>query len=164
MEQIPCPHCQSQLEPYDRRNRKYQNITGDQKILVIRRLRCCNPRCQRIHAELPDFLVPYKRYAVDVITAVLSGTAIVAPAEESTRHRWKNWYRQIRDHLLGVAASVRRNLQEINRTLLASPSRKSNFRVMELVGLNLSELVRLAVNTGNWITTRSAMVTGPLAL
>jgi hypothetical protein len=35
---------------------------------------------------------------------------------------------------------------------------------MELVGLNLSELVRLAVNTGNWTTTRSAMVTGPLAL
>jgi hypothetical protein len=164
MEQIPCPYCQSQLEPYDRRNRKYQNITGDQKILVIRRLRCCNPRCRRIHAELPDFLVPYKRYAIDVIAAVLSGTAAIAPAEESTRQRWKNWYRQIRDHLLGVAASVRRNLQEINRTLLASPIRNSPFEISLLTGFGLSELVRLAVNTGNWITTRSAMVTGPLAL
>ena len=164
MEQIPCPRCQSQLDAYDRRDRKYRNINGDQKILVIRRLRCCNPRCRRIHAELPDFLVPYKRYAVDVITGVLTGTAIVAPTEESTRQRWKIWHRQIRDHLLGVAASVRRNLQEINRTLLASPLEKSPFEIPLLTDLGLAELVRLAVNTGNWITTRSAMVTGPLAL
>ncbi|MGI6298151.1 MAG: DUF6431 domain-containing protein [Saccharofermentanales bacterium] len=164
MEQIPCPRCQGELQPYDRRNRKYKDEQGDWKILVIRRLRCRNPLCRRIHAELPDILVPYKRYAVDVITTVLTGIAIVAPTEESTRYRWKYWYRQIRDHLLGVEASVRRNLQEINRTLLASPSRKSTFHVMELAVLNLSELVRLAVNTGNWTTTRSAMVTGPLAL
>ncbi len=163
MEQISCPHCQSVLDPYDRRDRKYRDINGDQKTLVIRRLRCCNPKCQRIHAELPDFLVPYKRYAVDVIAAVLARTAVVAPTEETTRRRWQIWYLQIRDHLFGVATSVRRNLQEIARTLLASPTIKSSFAVPPLTGLNLAELVRLAVNSGNWITTRSAMVSGPLA-
>lgn len=163
MEQIPCPYCQSVLDHYDRRDRKYRDINGDQKALVIRRLRCCNLQCRRIHAELPDFLVPYKRYAVDVITAVLTGTAFVAPTEETTRQRWQVWYFQIRDHLLGVATSVRRNLQEIARTLLASPSTKS-FEVPPLSGLSLAELVRLTVNSGNWITTRSAMVSGPLAL
>jgi len=110
------------------------------------------------------FWSPYKRYAVDVITAVPSGTAAIAPAEESRRQRWKKWYWQIRDHLLGVAASVRRNLQEIKRTMLASPIRNSPFEISLLTGFGLAELVRLAVNTGNWITTRSAMVTGPLAL
>lgn len=163
MEQIPCPHCQSVLDPYDRRDRKYRDINGDQKTLVIRRLRCRNPQCRRTHAELPDFLVPYKRYAVDVIAAVLAGTAVGAPTEEATRHRWRIWYFQIRDHLLGVATSVRRNLQEIARTLLASPSIKSSFEVPPLTGLNLAESVRLAVNSGNWISTRSAMVSGPLA-
>ena len=164
MEQIPCPHCQSVLDPYDRRDRKYRDINGDQKTLVIRRLRCRNPQCRRIHAELPDFLVPYKRYAIDVITAVLTGSAVVAPTEEATRQRWKIWYLQIRDHLLGVATSIRRNLQEIVRTLLASPAIKSSCEVPPLTGLNLAGLVRLAVNSGNWITTRSAMVSGPLAL
>lgn len=164
MEQIPCPDCQSGLNPYDRRDRKYRDINSDQRILVIRRLRCCNLQCRRIHAELPDFLVPYKRYAVDVVTAVLTGTAAVAPTEETTRQRWKDWYLQIRDHLLGVVTSVRRTMQEIDRTLLASPSTKSSFTVPSLTGLNLAEMVRLAVNSGNWITTRSAMVAGPLAL
>jgi hypothetical protein len=164
MEQIPCPHCQSVLDPYDRRDRKYRDINGDQKTLVIRRLRCCNPQCRRIHAELPDFLAPYKRYAVDVITAVLTGTAVIAPTEDATRRRWKIWYWQIRDHLLGVATAVRRDLQEIARTLLASPAIKSSFEVPQLTDLNLAELVRLAVNSGNWLTTRSAMVSGPLAL
>jgi len=132
--------------------------------LVIRRLRCSNRQCRRIHAELPDFLVPYKRYAVEVITAVLKGTAVVAPTEETTRQRWKVWYGQIRDHLLGVVASVRRNMQEIVRTMLASPSSKPSFAVPSLTGLGLAEMVRLAVNSGNWITTRSVMVAGPLAL
>ena len=88
MEQIPCPHCQGELQPYDRRNRKYKDEQGDWTILVIRRLRCRNPQCRRIHAELPDILVPYKRYGVCIIQAVLTGNALAAPAEESTRWRW----------------------------------------------------------------------------
>lgn len=159
MEQSYCPHCEARLSPYDRRGRKYRDSNGDWKFLVIRRLRCGNPRCRRIHAELPDFLVPYKRYQVSAIESVLTGTAQVAPLEESTRQRWRLWYRLLRDHLLGVAASVRRHLQETARTLLASPN-PSPITTPSLDGLKLTELVRLTVNTGNWITTRSAMVTG----
>lgn len=158
MEQSYCPHCEARLSPYDRRGRKYRDSNGDWKFLVIRRLRCGNPRCRRIHAELPDFLVPYKRYQVSAIESVLTGTAQVAPLEESTRQRWRLWYRLLRDHLLGVAASVRRHLQETARTLLASPNPSVIPRSLD--GLKLAELVRLTVNTGNWITTRSAMVTG----
>lgn len=158
MEQNYCPHCEARLNPYDRRNRKCRDGNGDWKILVIRRLRCGNPLCRRIHAELPDFLVPYKRYQISAIESVLTGTAQVAPLEESTRQRWRRWYRILRDHLLGVAASVRRHLQETVRTLLASPNLSTN-TTPSRDGPNLTELVRLTVNTGNWITTRSAMVT-----
>lgn len=164
MEQVPCPHCQAALQPYDRRNRKCRDINGDLTTLVIRRLRCCNPHCRHIHAELPDFLVPYKRYTADVIEAVLTGTAAVAPTEETTRRRWRIWYLQIQNHFLGAMSSVRRILQETARTLLASPSKKSSFEVPLLTGLSLTEMVRLTVNSGNWITTRSVMVSGPLAL
>ena len=163
MEQNFCPYCQSELKPYDRRDRKCRDENGDWQVLVIRRLRCQNPRCQRIHAELPDFLVPYKRYQVGVIAAVLAVTARIAPLEESTRQRWRTWYGWLRGHLLGVAASIQRQFLETARTLLASP----NSEAISLANPNrhaLPDLVRLAVNSGNWITTRSAMVTGPLAL
>ena len=163
MEQIPCPHCQDELQPYDRRDRKFKDEQGDWKILVIRRLRCRNPQCRRIHAELPDILVPYKRYGVCSIQAVLTGNALAAPAEESTRWRWKDWYIQLRHHFLGVARSIWRHQAEVTRTLLASPTSIPTFIWNEAV-LSLAELVRLTVNSGNWLTTRSAMVTGPLAL
>jgi hypothetical protein len=164
MEQnVCCPYCQSTLNPYDRRDRKCRNENGDWQVLVVRRLRCQNPRCQRIHTELPDILVPYKRYQVGVIAAVLGGCARIAPLEESTRQRWRAWYGRIREHLLGVAASVHRWLQEAARNLPASPNSET-FTIPESDMLTLPDLVRLAVNSGNWITTRSAMVTGPLAL
>jgi len=156
--QAPC--CQAALNPYDRRDRKYRDENGDWQVLVIRRLRCQNKRCQRIHTELPDFLVPYKRYQVGVIAAVLGGTARIAPQEESTRQRWRAWYGRLRDHLLGVAASIQRHIQEAARTLFASPGSDA----CPIPETDLPSLVRLAVNSGNWITTRSAMVTGPLAL
>lgn len=164
MEQnLCCPCCQAALNPYDRRDRKCRDENGDWRVLVIRRLRCKNPRCRRIHVELPDFLVPYKRYQVGVIAAVLGGTARIAPLEESTRQRWRVWYGRLRNHLLGVAASVQRQLQEAAQTLLASPTLEAITSPNPDM-LNLADLVRLAVNSGNWITTRSAMVTGPLAL
>jgi hypothetical protein len=164
MEQnVSCPCCQDALNPYDRRDRKCRDENGDWQVLAIRRLRCQNPRCRRIHAELPDFLVPYKRYQVGVIAAVLGGTARIAPLEESTRQRWRAWYDRLREHLLGVAASIRRQMQEAARTLLASPNTEI-FPIPETDLPSLADLVRLAVNSGNWLTTRSAMVTGPLAL
>ncbi|MCL6611609.1 MAG: DUF6431 domain-containing protein [Peptococcaceae bacterium] len=59
-EQISCPCCNGPLKVCGSRRRKYVNGTGDTIVLVIRRLRCRN--CGRLHHELPDILVPYKRY------------------------------------------------------------------------------------------------------
>jgi len=163
MEAIPCPHCQGELQPYDRRDRKYKDEQGDWKILVIRRLRCRNPQCRRIHAELPDILVPYKRYGVCSIQARTDRNCPGCTAEESTRWRWKTWYRQLRNHFLGVAQSIWRHQAEVTRTLLASPTSNPTFFWNE-AAWSLAELVRMTVNSGNWLTTRTALVAGPLAL
>jgi hypothetical protein len=112
---------------------------------------------------LPDFLAPYKRYTVSSIEAVLTGTAQAIPVEESTRQRWKRWYRQLRNHFLGVARSVWRQQAEVARTLFASPTITAS-TIWDEMSFSLTELVRLTVNSGNWLTTRTAMVTGPLAL
>jgi len=160
MEQIPCPNCLAELNPYDRRDRTYRDGNGDRHCLSLRRLRCGNKQCRRIHTELPDSLIPYKRYAASVVEAVLSGTADNAPEEETTRRRWREWYRRLSGHFQGVVTAVRRHLEEIARTLLASPKRTICEAHLSDEPV-LAELVRLTVNTGNWITTRSAMVTEP---
>ena len=43
---------------------------GSTATLIIRRLRC--RKCGRIHHELPDSIVPYKRYDADAIETKLT--------------------------------------------------------------------------------------------
>ena len=52
-------------------SRSRQSLCGDgtRRTLRIRRLRC--EECRKIHHELPDFLVPYKRYTANVVEAVV---------------------------------------------------------------------------------------------
>ncbi|MGI6649770.1 MAG: DUF6431 domain-containing protein [Bacillota bacterium] len=49
-------------------SRVFINDVGNQNVLVIRRLRCRH--CHRIHHELPDILVPYKRHSSESIESV----------------------------------------------------------------------------------------------
>ena len=88
------------LKYYDRRKRTALNARGEREVYRLRRLRCCN--CKRIHLEMPWFLIPYKRYRLDVIEAVIEDRAEQAPIEERTRQKIKAWYRQIKTHFLGV--------------------------------------------------------------
>ena len=44
---------------------------GEKRILRLERLQCTNEGCRRLHNALPDCLVPYKHYAVEVISGVL---------------------------------------------------------------------------------------------
>jgi hypothetical protein len=47
------------------RQRSYLDDNTNKKILIIRRLKCEN--CNKIHHELPSFLLPYKRHRVETI-------------------------------------------------------------------------------------------------
>ena len=97
---MPCPICQGLLKYYDRRKRKALNGQGEQEVYSLRRLRCSS--CKRLHLELPWFLIPYKRYRLEVIEEVIANCAEQAPVEERTRQKIKAWYRQIKTHFLGV--------------------------------------------------------------
>lgn len=62
--------------------------SGEKVKLVIRRLYC--EACRRIHHELPDRLVPYKRYdAENIEGAVSERPRTDIAADESTLRRWK---------------------------------------------------------------------------
>lgn len=65
--------------------------SGERAKLIIRRL-YCKP-CARTHHELPDLLVPYKRYDAESIEGVLvERDASVVAADESTISRWLAWF------------------------------------------------------------------------
>lgn len=59
-----CPKCGGQLKYYDHVQRLVRTKFGNKKWVAIRRLRCC--KCHAVHRELPDFIFPYNRIALDV--------------------------------------------------------------------------------------------------
>lgn len=104
-EQNPCPFCDGLLKVIGSRHRGYIDGLGDRKVLMIRRLRCLP--CDKIHHELPDLLVPYKRHESKSIEAAVSGDAtLTVAADESTIIRWKQWFSDLAGHFAGALFSI----------------------------------------------------------
>lgn len=90
-EQIAAPCCGGPLGIVGSRKRVWYKSSGEKAKLVIRRLYC--EACSKIHHELPDLLVPYKRYDAESIERALSASVrIDVAADESTLLRWKCWF------------------------------------------------------------------------
>ena len=85
-----CPVCDGLLTIIGSRARTRRTPEGIRHILIIRRLRCLH--CRHIHHELPDCLVPFKRYDAEALEsfAIQGPTAAVA-ADTSTLVRWQAW-------------------------------------------------------------------------
>ena len=160
IEQSSCPCCGEKLTVIGSRPRKYINSMGVASILVIRRLRCCH--CNRIHHELPDVLVPYKRYGWESIEPVLSDEiTLTVAADESTILRWRNWFRERANHFAGCLASI--SIRFFNHSVKESSALSMSVlqRIFNFVGDApgwLARIVRPIANTNNWIHTRSAFL------
>ncbi len=161
-EQSYCPCCGGTLKVIGSRKRNYINGAGEKVTLIIRRLQC--KPCTRIHHELPDLLVPYKRYGSESIEAVVTGDAnLTVAADESTISRWKHWFMELSVHFLGCLISIAichmKNAVEERSCLPQSPLQ----RIWHYVGdapCWLSRVVRPIVNTNYWVQTRSAFLSG----
>jgi len=159
-EQIPCPCYSGKLVVIGNRRRIFINSTGDKIILVIRRLRCRH--CHRIHHELPDILVPYKRHVIDSLESVLTENSTVSvAADESSIVRWRNWFLKLSNYLLGCLASIaiRYDIESVEG--MSSLPKSTLQRIWEYVGDApgwLARVVRPIVNLNLWIHTRSAFL------
>ena len=158
---IFCPCCNRSLEVIGSRKRKYINIEGIKQTLIIRRLRCVS--CRKIHHELPDILVPYKRYDSESIESTLSSNLnLTVAADESTIKRWKHWFKELAPYLLRViiAIKLRLNYTAVEQELSRVPS-TALLGILYWVGEEngwLSRVVRIVANTNFWIHTRSAFL------
>jgi hypothetical protein len=154
-----CPVCFEALEIIGSRERTWRKRDGERKILIIRRLRCT--RCKTIHHELPDFLVPYKRYdAQSIELGITEGSQSDVAADESTLYRWRTWFTWIVSYWLScIQALLRIMAHPVERS--SSSSQSALHDIGRLVGHEfgwLARIVRLVVNRHFWVHTRSAFL------
>lgn len=69
--ELTCPCCGGNLKYYDKVQRIVRTKGRASKQVKISRLKCV--KCGAIHRELPDYIIPYKQYEVEVIKGVLEG-------------------------------------------------------------------------------------------
>lgn len=148
------------------RDRKVIDSTGVSRVYNIRRLRCSN--CRRIHHELPDFLVPYKRYGSECIEMVLTNPDHHSvAADDSTLSRWKSWFHYYAEYWVGCLNSILLRVNQEVGSLALTSAKAGNApqRLGRLVGdANgwLARVVRPIVNINFWIHTRSAFLSNDL--
>jgi hypothetical protein len=113
--------------------------------LLIRRLFCAE--CKRIHHELPDCIVPYKRHCAQTIEDIINVRTDESPCEGGTLRRIWMWWNIMAPYFLNVLKSL---AEKYGARFAAPPVFK--------------EIVRSTTNSNNWtfvnlVCTRSACVT-----
>jgi hypothetical protein len=133
--------CGGELRVIGTRKRKVIDKDGVEITLVLRRLRCGT--CRKIHHELPDRVVPYKRHSAETIEEIVAGRADGVNCEESTVRRIKRWWEAYQLYFKSILASLR---EKYETEFSVSPTPK--------------EIVRAVVNANLWVHTRSAFLSG----
>ncbi|MCL2034178.1 MAG: DUF6431 domain-containing protein [Oscillospiraceae bacterium] len=109
------------------------NTTGHKVSLMIRRLYC--PKCKRLHHELPDCVVPYKRHCTETIETIIGGIRDGLPCENRVIRRILAWWNKVQPYYLNIVKSL---CEKYGIVLSAVPAFK--------------EIVRAAANSNNWIS------------
>jgi len=130
-----CPICGERLIIRGERQRKMIDNKESKVTLVIRRLKC--EKCKRIHHELPECIVPYKRHCAETIEAIVTGKTEEAPCSDATIRRILQWWK--------IAAAYYLN---ILKTL------SEKYRIEFHEPLLFKEIIRAVVNTNNWLSTK----------
>lgn len=160
-EVVPSPCCGESLVIIGSRQRKCFSEIAEEKVLIIRRMRC--KRCRRVHHELPDCLVPYKRYESSCVEHVVSESkeAPAIAADNSTLYRWKNWIQEQATYLVGCLASITIRFRLDPVKPLSDASQPVHLRIGRFVGNApgwLARTVRSVANSNLWLHTRSAFL------
>jgi len=138
-----CPLCSELLCRRSWRGRVMIDDSGAKISFLIRRLWCV--RCERIHHELPDIFVPYKRHSAETIEKILGGDTKSVPCENRTISRILLWWQVVMPYFINILKSLS---QKLGFSIKPTPVFK--------------EIVRAVANSGNWIfahfiCTRSAV-------
>ena len=106
--------------------------------LLIQRHKCKN--CGKIHHQLPDCIVPYKRFSLEIIEGIIREPDAPTLIDEETVRRILHWWVLMIAYILGIAPS----LMEKHQVAIA-PNQK------------LAQIVRALANSHLWPGTRSGL-------
>ncbi|WP_236620369.1 DUF6431 domain-containing protein [Sporolactobacillus laevolacticus] len=130
---MPCPCCGGELKVIGSRLRKYIEDSGKCVSLRIRRL-CCGT-CSKIHHELPDLLLPYKRYESCCFEKAISQpNKNDVATDNSTLFRWNRWFLEFIDYWLACLHSIALRFQQMD----LAPVAPSSVESLTLSCLNLN--------------------------
>ncbi len=149
-----CPICGNLLKVIGSRKRSLIEFDGHKKTLIIRRLKC--EHCIRIHHELPDIIVPYKRYSSEAIESGICSIQEGLPCEFTTIRSWKIWFYLLEEYFEATLEAIKlmyTDYIELQKEISLLQPLKN--RKKEPDGW-LKKLVRITVNLNRWIHTRSA--------
>ena len=135
-----CPICGGCFYVIGVRRRQMIDATGTLIVLIIRRLRCKDERCRKIHHELPDCLYPYKRHCAETIENVIDGKEDITPCGIDEAERLKKWWRTMHPYFVRVLMSL--NAKYETEFSEGTPPR---------------EVVRAVVNSHSWVHTRQVV-------
>jgi len=164
-----CPNCGGLLEYHSSRVvRKLTNKTGMKQAYNIRVLKCTNKSCPTTyHRELPDIIIPYKRYDTESIEEVIAqnDSEVTVAADESTIRRWRKWFRQSATQIIMALVSVCIVIGDKAgpSSLIFQNTNKPVETVKKIVKRKvkwLNEAVRILVNSSKWEFNRSAFLSG----
>lgn len=159
MEKNICPICMGGLKIIGSRRRQMIDSGGETVRFVVRRLRCVNENCRRIHHELPDVVIPYKMHTATTFEKIIENDIQDTPAEESTIARIREWFQSRADALVGGLLSIyTAHFQSSGigpSDLPGSILDRIHFFVENKMDW-LKRLVRILVNNNRWIHTRLA--------
>lgn len=97
---LQCPYCNSsELIRWGNYSRNIYYINGSNiefDTILIQRVKCKN--CNHTHALLPEYIIPYKQYLLDVIIFALSDDNIIYNFSFSDNTILK-WYKQFNSFL-----------------------------------------------------------------
>jgi len=137
-EESNCPLCYGNLKVIGVRNRGTICCDGGREIYVIRRL-CCK-LCRKIHHELPDLIIPYKRHCADTIEKIIEDDVADVCCDFVTEYRIKAWW-----------AATLLYFERVKLSL------ETKYGVLFSTTLTPRKIVRAIVNTNLWVHTRTAM-------
>jgi hypothetical protein len=165
-----CPNCGELLEYHSWVTRLLKDKAGKRSKYLIRVLKCINTACPtKYHRELPDIIIPYKRYDTESIEEAIdtdNQNATVA-ADESTIHRWRRWFKENIVNIMMSLKSVTDANGDIAKTSSLENPEQDSSKPMEIIKVIVSrrvkwlnETVRILVNSSKWVFNRSAFLTG----
>ena len=112
-----CPDCDSVLIYRDKRKRIMRCYNSEVWHVIIRRMKC--PKCNCLHNEIPDCIVPYKQFAAEIIERKIDGN--ISGEDEilledqpcdKTVTRWYRWLKNITPELFEIIIKLLKNIIE----------------------------------------------------